>query len=42
LTELVRGSGQSFITVTDFAVWGDPSLSEGANVFDVARWNYCV
>lgn len=40
LTELVRGGGQSFITVTDFAVWGGPSLVEGANVLEMAP--YCV
>lgn len=36
LTDLVRGGGQSFITVTDFAVWGGPSMVEGANVVEMA------
>jgi DNA replication and repair protein RecF len=36
LTELVFSRGQSFITVTDFSVWGDRALSHGANVFEVA------
>jgi DNA replication and repair protein RecF len=36
LTELVFSRGQCFITLTDFSVWGDRALSNGAKVFEVA------
>ncbi len=36
LTDLVFSRGQCFITLTDFSVWGDRSLSRGATVFDGA------
>lgn len=36
LTELLFTRGQCFITLTDFSVWGDPAVSRGATVFEMA------
>ncbi|MBL8024410.1 MAG: DNA replication and repair protein RecF [Elusimicrobia bacterium] len=35
LTGLLYTSGQCFITLTDFSVWGDKRFSDEANVFEV-------